>query len=137
MLKSPEAVLRSALVANSAVSALIGTKVYPVIAPASATLPFVTWRRVAVRRQQTLAAPMGMPVTSIEYSIFGSTYEQARDVADAMRAVLDGYGGSANNTEVKQTSLEQESDDFVTLAGAELPPAYQITQQYDVWWQET
>lgn len=137
MLKSPEAVLRSALVANSAVSALIGTKVYPVIAPASATLPFATWRRVAVRRQQTLAAPMGMPVTSIEYSIFGSTYEQARDVADAMRAVLDGYGGSANNTEVKQTSLEQESDDFVTLAGAELPPAYQITQQYDVWWQET
>ncbi len=136
-MKSPEAVLRSALVANNAVATLIGTRIYPVIAPATATLPFVTWRRVAVRRQQTLAAPMGMPVTSVEYSIFGLTYEQARDVADAMRAVLDGYGGSANNTEVKQTSLEQESDDFVTLAGAELPPAYQITQQYDVWWQET
>lgn len=136
-MKSPEAVLRSALVAHNAVATLIGTRIYPVIAPATATLPFVTWRRVAVRRQQTLAAPMGMPVTSIEYSIFGLTYEQARDVADAMRSVLDGYGGSANNTEVKQTSLEQESDDFVTLAGAELPPAYQITQQYDVWWQET
>lgn len=136
-MKSPEAVLRSALVANNAVATLIGTRIYPVIAPATATLPFVTWRRVAVRRQQTLAAPMGMPVTSVEYSIFGLTYEQARDVADAMRSVLDGYGGSANNTEVKQTSLEQESDDFVTLAGAELPPAYQITQQYDVWWQET
>jgi hypothetical protein len=37
---------------------------------------------------------------------------------------------------VKQTSLEQESDDFVTLAGAELPPAYQITQQYDTFWIE-
>jgi len=136
-MKSPEAVLRSALVANNAVATLIGTRIYPVIAPATATLPFVTWRRVAVRRQQTLAAPMGMPVTSVEYSIFGLTYEQARDVADSMRSVLDGYGGTLNNTEVKQTSLEQESDDFVTLAGAELPPAYQITQQYDVWWQET
>lgn len=136
-MKSPEAVLRSALIGTPAVSALIGTKVYPVIAPATATLPFVTWRRVAVRRQQTLSAPMGMPVTSVEFSIFGATYEQARDVADEMRSVLDGYGGTANNTEVKQTSLEQESDDFVTLAGAELPPAYQITQQYDVWWQET
>lgn len=136
-MKSPEAVLRAALVANNAVTTLIGTRVYPVLAPASASLPFVTWRRVAVRRQQTLAAPMGMPVTSIEYSIFGTTYEQAREVADAMRAVLDGYGGTSNNTEVKQTSLEQESDDFVTLGGAELPPAYQITQQYDVWWKET
>lgn len=136
-MRSPEAVLRSALVANNAVSALIGSRVYPVIAPATAALPFVTWRRVAIRRQQTLGGPSGMPVTSVEYSIFGTTYEQAREVADAMRSVLDGYGGTANNTEVKQTSLEQESDDFVTLGGAELPPAFQITQQYDVFWQET
>lgn len=136
-MKSPEAVLRSALVASTAVTSLVSARIYPVLAPATASLPFVTWRRVAIRRQQTLGAPMGMPVTSVEYSIFGSTYEQAREVADVMRVVLDGYGGTANNTEVKQTSLEQESDDFVTLGGAELPPAYQITQQYDVFWQET
>jgi hypothetical protein len=134
--KSPEAVLRSALIANATVAGLVSTRVYPVVAPASAALPFVTWRRVAIRRQQTLGAPMGMPVTSVEYSIYGATYEQAREVADAMRSVLDGYGGTSNNTEVKQTSLEQESDDFVTLAGAELPPAYQITQQYDTFWIE-
>lgn len=136
-MKAPESVLRAALLANGTVAGLIGTRVYPVIAPATAGLPFVTWRRVGVRRQQTLAAPMGMAITSVEYSIYGATYEQAREVADAMRQVLDGYGGTANNTEVKQTSLEQESDDFVTLAGAELPPAFQITQQYDTFWQET
>jgi hypothetical protein len=136
-MKSPEAVLRTALVNNATVAGLIGTRVYPVIAPASAALPFVTWRRVGIRRQQTLSAPSGMPITTVEYSIYGTTYEQARQVADAMRAVLDGYGGTSNNTEVKQTSLEQESDDFVTLAGAELPPAYQITQQYDTFWIES
>jgi len=136
-MKSPEAVLRSALIANATVAGLVSTRVYPVVAPASAALPFVTWRRVAIRRQQTLGGPMGMPVTSVEYSIYGATYEQAREVADAMRSVLDGYGGTLNNTEVKQTSLEQESDDFVTLAGAELPPAYQITQQYDTFWIES
>lgn len=142
-MKSPESVLRAALIANEAFLGLVGTNVFPVIAPekdahgSRVLLPFVTWRRVGVRRQQTLAAPSGMPVTSVEFSIFGATYEQARAVADVMRGVLDGYGGSANNTDVKQTSLEQESDDFVTLAGSELPPAYQISQQYDVWWQET
>jgi hypothetical protein len=136
-MKSPEAVLRSALIANATVAGLVSNRVYPVVAPASAALPFVTWRRVAIRRQQTLGGPMGMPVTSVEYSIYGATYEQAREVADAMRSVLDGYGGTLNNTEVKQTSLEQESDDFVTLAGAELPPAYQITQQYDTFWIES
>lgn len=136
-LKSPEAVLRSALVANGTVSGLVGSRVYPVLAPATASLPMVTWRRSGINREQTLGAPMGVPRVTIEYSIYGTTYEQAREVADAMRVVLDGYGGTADNTTVRQTSLENESDDFVTLAGADMPPVYQITQTYDIWWQET
>jgi hypothetical protein len=135
-LKSPEAVLRTALVGNAAVSSLLGSRIYPVLAPASAALPFVTWRRSGIDREQTLGRPMGMPRVSVEYSIYGVTYEEARQVADAMRRVLDGYGGTSDNTEVKQTSLEDESDDFVQLAGADLPPVYQVTQRYDCWWSE-
>lgn len=135
--KYPEAVLRTALVGSTAVTSLVSARIYPVLAPASAALPFVTWRRTGIEREHTLSTPMGVPRVSVEYSIYATTYEQARDVADAMRVVLDGYGGSANNTEVKQTSLENESDDFVTLAGADMPPVYQITQSYDIWWQET
>lgn len=135
-LKSPEAVLRSALVASTAVTSVIASRIYPVLAPASAALPFVTWRRSGIERAQTLTGPAGLPRVSVEYSIYGTTYEQARSVADAMRLVLDGYGGTADNTTVKQTSLEDESDDFVTLAGADLPPVYQVTQRYDLWWSE-
>ena len=135
-LKSPEAVLRTALVGTAAVTSLVGTRIYPVLAPASAALPFVTWRRSGIEREQTLGGPMGLPRVSVEYSIYGTTYEEARQVADAMRRVLDGYGGTSDNTEVKQTSLEDESDDFVQLAGADLPPVYQVTQRYDCWWSE-
>jgi hypothetical protein len=135
-LKSPEAVLRAALVGTTAVTSLVSSRIYPVLAPASASLPFVTWRRSGIQREQTLGRPMGMPRVSVEYSIYGTTYEEARQVADAMRLVLDGYGGTSNNTEVKQTSLEDESDDFVQLAGADLPPVYQVTQRYDCWWSE-
>jgi hypothetical protein len=135
-LKSPESVLRSALIAAPAVSALVGNRIYPVLAPSTAALPLVTWRRSGVQREQTLGLPMGMPRVSVEYSIYGTTYEQARELADAMRVVLDGYGGTADNTTVKQASLEDESDDFVTLAGADLPPVYQVTQRYDCWWSE-
>lgn len=136
-MKSPEAVLRHALVNNATVSGYVGTKIYAVIAPAAAALPFVTWRRVGIQRSQTLGAPLGVPRLSVEFNIYAATYEAARQVADAMRVVLDGYGGTVDNTQVKQVSLEQESDDFVALAGAEMPPAFQITQVYDVWWQET
>lgn len=69
--------------------------------------------------------------------LLAETYEQARDLADKARQCLDGYGGTLNNTEVKHVYLDQESDDFVQLAGGDLPPVYQVTQTYNVIWQET
>lgn len=136
-MKSPEAVLRNALVTTTAVSNLVSSRVYPVLAPASASLPFVTYRRAGIRRQQTLGGPMGVPQVTMELDIYATTYEGARDLADRCRVVLDGYGGTFDNTEVKQVSLENEQDDFVTLAGADMPPVYSVKQTYDVWWQET
>lgn len=136
MFRSPEAVLCNALVASPAVAIIIGTRAYPLLAPASASLPFVTWRRVGVEREQTLGLPSGMPRVTVECVMYGTTYHEARRLADSVRAVLDGYGGSFENTTVRQAALQDEVDDFVTLAGTDLPPVYQITQRYDVMWSE-
>lgn len=136
-MKSPEAVLRSALVSTTSVSSLVGSRVYPILAPASAAMPFITYRRAGIQRQQTLSGPSGVPKVTVELDIYAATYEGARDVADRCRLVLDGYGGTVDNTEVKQASLENEQDDFVTLAGADLPPVYSVKQTYDVLWQES
>lgn len=137
MLKSPEAVLLRALVAAPATALIFGRRIYAVMAPASATYPFATYRRSGIDREQTFAAPMGVPRVSIEYQVYGGTYEEARTAADAIRSVLDGYGGEALGCTVSQVALESESDDFVTLAGGDLPPAYQITMTFDTWWQES
>jgi hypothetical protein len=136
-MKSPEAVLRVALANSTAVSSLVGTRVYPVVAPVEAVYPFVTWRRVAVQRLQTLSIPAGTPKVTLDYSIYGATYDQARQVADAMRTVLDGYTGTVDNTTVQRANVENETDDFVTLTGAELPPSYSITMTVETWWTET
>lgn len=136
-MKSPEAVLRNALITTTAVSSLVGSRVYPILAPASAAMPFITYRRAGIKRQQTLGGPMGVPQVTVEIDVYATTYEAARDVADRCRVVLDGYGGSLDNVEVKHVSLENEQDDFVQLAGAELPPAYSTKLTFDCWWQET
>lgn len=135
-MKSPEAVLRTVLVGNTSVTSMVGTRIYPLVAPKTAALPFITWRRSGISREHTLAGPMGMPNVSVEMQIFAPTYEDVRELADRVRLVLDGYGGTVNNTEVKNVSLEQESDDFVQLAGGDLPPVYQVTQTFNVLWQE-
>jgi hypothetical protein len=137
MLKSPEAVLMRHLLATPNAARLVGRRVYAMIAPTSATYPFISYRRTSIQREQAMQNPVGVPRVSVDFEVYAGSYEQARETADAVRAALDGYGGSALGCTVSQTSLESEADDFVTLQEGGLPPAYQITQTYDVWWQES
>lgn len=136
-MKSPEAVLRLALVGSASVSAIVGSRIFPILAPQTASLPFIIWRRSGITREHTLAGPMGIPTVSVEMQLYSTTYEQARELADCVRLTLDGYGATVNNTEVKHVYLDQESDDFAQLAGGDLPPVYQVTQTYNILWQET
>jgi hypothetical protein len=135
-MKSPEAVMRNALVTTTVVSSIVSSRIFPLLAPQSAALPFITYRRSGIRRQQTLSGPMGVPQVSVDFDVYAATYEGARDLADKVRQRLDGYGGTFDNAEVQQVSLENEQDDFVQLAGAEMPPVYSVKLSFDCWWQE-
>lgn len=136
-LKSPEQLLANALLADPAVAAVLGQRVYPVIAPASAALPFATWRRTGVLREQTLSGPMGKGTVSLTLECYAETYGEARDIADKCRLVLDGFGTTvANYVSVRNVSLDTESDGVVQLAGGDLPPILMVSQQYSILWQE-
>lgn len=136
-LQSPEQGLATVLVSDPAVAAVVGTRVYPVIAPAAADLPFITWRRSGVQRSHTLSGPMGMPTVVLSLDLYAVTYEAVRELADRVRLALDGYGGSpADSLVVSNVSLDNESDGFIQLAGGDLPPVYSVTQTYSIMWQE-
>ena len=135
--KAPERLLADELKSAPSVAELVADRVYPVIAPATAALPFVTWRRSAVQREQTLSGPAGMPTVTLQVDMFAETYEAVRDLADRCRATLDGWGGTLGNwISVRHVSLIGESDGFVSLAGGDLPPVYSVSQTYTVLWQE-
>lgn len=136
LLKSPEMVLWNAMLSDASVTSLVGQKIYPNLAKAADDLPFCTWRRTGVSRQQTLSDPLGLPTVTMELSIYAANYLTARQIADAIRQVLDGYTGSFDNTTVRHASLEGESDDVIVLDGSEVPTVYSVTQDYDILWQE-
>jgi len=137
-LKSPEQAISTVLLSDPAVAAVVGTRIYPVIGPATAELPFATWRRSGVQRQHTLNGPMGMPTVLLSIELFALTYEAVRDIADRVRRALDGYGGSpADCVLVNNVSLDNEVDGYVQLAGGDMPPVYSVSQTYSIMWSES
>jgi hypothetical protein len=136
-LRSPELVLAAVLTSDTGVAAMVGARVYPVIAPADAAIPFVTWRRAAVQREHSLSGPTGLPKVLLSVDAFAETYEAVRELADRIRLSLDGYGGVASNSVlVNHVSLENETDGFIQLAGGEMPPVYSVTLTFSVLWSE-
>jgi hypothetical protein len=133
--KAPEKLIAVRLLADPGVASLVDGRIYPVIAPASAGLPFVTWRRQSVQREQSLSGPVGMPTVTLSVDLFAEGYGAVRELADAARQCLDGWGGGVGNyVSVRLVSLLNESDGFVQLAGGDLPPVYSVTQIYQVLW---
>lgn len=136
-LRSPELALAAVMAADPAVAALAGMRVYPVIAPADAAIPFVTWRRTGVRREQTLSGPMGMPTVLLAVDVYAETYDAVRELADRIRLALDGYGGAASDSVlVDYVTLDNETDGFVQLAGGDAPPVYSVTLTFSIMWKE-
>jgi hypothetical protein len=136
-LKSPEAVLRNALISDADVQALVNGRIYPLryVGPSPIQFPIIIWRRARVLREMAMSGPVGLPKVTVELYVYGVTYEAARDLADKCRRVLDGFAGSLDNTEVRQSFLVDEADDLVEIDGAE-NSLYLVRQTYDLFWLE-
>lgn len=135
-MKYPEQLVFDQLRNSARVAEVVDDRIYPVIAPASAAIPFAVWRRQGVQREMTMGGPLGMPSVSVSVEIYGETYGQAREIGDRFREVLDGWrGGMGDYVHVSLVMLQAESDGFVQLAGGEVPPVYSVSQTWSILWQ--
>tara|TARA_R100001163_G_scaffold34181_1_gene26430 strand:+ start:867 stop:1256 length:390 start_codon:yes stop_codon:yes gene_type:complete len=82
------AAIYSLLVNDSAVSAVVGTRIYPELAEEGAAAPYVVYSVVSNTPSDTKD---GTPIDEAQLEIFsvGNTYAAANDLADKVRAALD------------------------------------------------
>ena len=137
MIKSPEQAVWFRLATDPLVASKIGMRIYPLLAPASATLPLIVYQRTGVDRQPgTLSGVVGVPAVSVTLEMYGATYAEAREIADMVRSRLDGWGGEVYGLVVSRVSITDESDSVAVIEGGEMPPVYQVSQDYSILWQE-
>ena len=135
-MKYPEQIICRALSATPAVARHLGFRLYPMIVPTSAPLPFAVYQRNSVERQQTLGLPPGIPKTDLSLNIYAASYSQVREIADACRQKLDHLDVTAQGVSVSNVTIEDESEDIVQLEGGDLPPAWQVTFRLTIEWSE-
>lgn len=139
MLISPEYAVYQRLVSWPGVARLVGFQVYPVAVPKGAEFPFVVYRRANIARQHHLAGPILMPEVNLQIASWALYHDDARQLADEVRLALNGHTGTIAGVTIHDMRLVSETDDYLdpTAVGAQLPPAYEVRQLYQIRWTES
>lgn len=118
---SAESKLVALLSGDSAVSALVSARVYPLILPQAPTLPAITYSRIAPGAVYSLQGYSNLENPLIQVDCWGSTYAGVKDLATKVKAAMD---GASSFKSVVQAERDMYEDD-VRL--------YRVSLDFSVW----
>jgi hypothetical protein len=129
---SVESVIYSALTANTNVSAIVSTRVYPMVAPRSAAMPLLTYERASTDEIGIMSGVDGALTVHLSVDCWGTTYLGARSAADAVEGVLNGYSNTASDPVVIMVRREGERDIVEPPEAAEDKPLFRVSQDWAI-----
>lgn len=122
---------------DAAVAVLCGSRVYPAVVPQGAAMPAVSFLLVSRQEQDELEGGIGVWEATVQVSCWGDTYDEADQLADAVRDCLQDFSGSMGIEEVTVI------DDCRQIGETDLviPPAgddgrYHVPLDFEITYQE-
>ena len=106
--------LYSKLTGDSGVSALVSTRVYPVLMPQSPTLPAVSYQRISNTEQDGTST---LRETRYQVDCWDDGYEGVQALADAVKSALEEWMDTDQSPSVKMCRVIGELDDYEAETG--------------------
>jgi len=119
---------------TAGVTALVSTRIYPLVAPQDAARPYLVYQRISTPRVRSHSGPSGLAHPRFQITGVAASYSAARGLANAVRAALDGYSGAMGSAPGVQTAafVDNENDGY-----SDGIPAYIFRLDVILWHQET
>ena len=128
---SLETALRAYVLADAAIAAAVGQRMYPRRLPQGPMLPALVYLRVDTRREHDMDGPDGLPRPRVQVTAWGTSVQMATDLAATVRERLDGFRGAWGAVTVGSCLCvgERDLDDPETGRSA-------VAQDYMIQYQE-
>lgn len=125
--------------AKNAIEGAASCQAFPIIAPESASLPYVVYGRLSTDRSVHMAAPPGYsfpPAAQFQVEIYAATYFAAKTTADLVRSVMHNFTGIAYGVTIRSCLLTDERDGDAVFFDGQDKPTYSVEQTYQIRWEE-
>jgi len=111
-----EVLVRQRLLASPEVSALVGTKIFPVGGRpdkgTEAALPAITYQRVSNRWLTSHEGSLGASQPLVQLSCWAKTWSEVRALAAAVRRALDGWVDYSTDPPIHGVTIEGDLDEY-------------------------
>ena len=90
-------------------------RVYPVLAPEGAKLPFVTYQRITTERtyaHEPFADTLPWVSTRVQFTVWATSMVEAATVGESLVAAVSGYEGDMDGTRLGSAFVVAELDDY-------------------------
>lgn len=111
---------------------LVGERVYPDFAPASAAVPYVLRSRISNPPHDHLAGEAAIGSPTYQFTVVASSNRERNEVAAALRACLSRYSGPMGTEDVEIGSPD-ESDDVETASDGSERRLFVRRMDFEVW----
>lgn len=132
--------LRAYLLADGAIAALVGTRVYPVILPQGVTATSIVYSRISGQGDHHMQGASGLSRPRIQIDCWSLSADHAASLALAVKERIDGFRGAMpwgasspqDSAEVLAIFFESERDDYDPDS-----KLYRVSHDYLVWFRES
>lgn len=99
------------LTGDAAVTALLGTRVYPGQAPQSSNLPVLVYQRASQKKLVTLTGVINLNRYGMRLDLWAADYATCNGLYNAVRDCLVGFRGTLGSGQVDVRGVFEESGD--------------------------
>jgi hypothetical protein len=122
-----------ALLTNTpAISAQVGTRIYPLVVPEDVQKPALAYQVISESRDYLMSGQDAVTESRVQITIVAESVSQMDTVAEALRSELSGYSGMVQSEKVYLITLENEYDGAV----ADGESLRVLRQDYTIRWKE-
>uniref|UniRef100_A0A6M3KE64 DUF3168 domain-containing protein n=1 Tax=viral metagenome TaxID=1070528 RepID=A0A6M3KE64_9ZZZZ len=118
---------------QAGVTAIVGTKIYPLIAPPDASLPFVVCTKISDIKHHAVSNDISLTVARVQVDSMSTSHAQAISLSHAVRVALQDYAGTTGGVGFQRIFLEDRTNlsEFDIDSGK---TTHRISQDFKCWY---
>lgn len=122
--------VRAYLIAQSGVSNLAGTRVFPDVLPQNVKFPAIACEEFSSTHEHQLSGASGVYHPRVRIDCYAETRIAATNLGNAVRAEMQGYRGDMGTEFVHSSLLDGQIKDVIAPKDASQKWRYRVRQSY-------